>query len=124
MKQAQQGVNRPQRVAGEIRKTLSQILTQETKDPRLQQVTLTECKVSRDLAIVTVYYTLIGVNQDEPAAQEAEKALEKAKGFFRSEIGKRMKLRLTPEVRFFYDTVAENASHIEALIQKALHGGS
>jgi len=121
MDHASQGISRPQRVAGEIRKTLTEILAHETKDPRLQGVTLTECKVSRDLAIVTVYYTLIGQDHDAPAAQAAEKALKKAKGFFRSEIGKRMKLRLTPEVRFFYDTVAENASHIEALIQKALH---
>jgi ribosome-binding factor A len=114
-------VSRPTRVALEIRKTLSEILHRDTKDPRLEKVNITECKISKDLSIATVYFTIIGANEDEPAAQDAIKALEKAKGFFRSEIGKRMKLRITPEIRFFYDTVAENASHIEELIFKALH---
>jgi ribosome-binding factor A len=114
-------VSRPTRVALEIRKTLSEILHRDTKDPRLEKVNITECKISKDLSIATVYFTIIGANEDDPAAQGAIKALEKAKGFFRSEIGKRMKLRITPEIRFFYDTVAENASHIEELIFKALH---
>ncbi|MGC9386053.1 MAG: 30S ribosome-binding factor RbfA [Hydrogenovibrio sp.] len=114
-------VSRPNRVALEIRKTLSEILHRDTKDPRLEKVNITECKISRDLSIAKVYFTIIGANEEEPAAQDAIKALEKAKGFFRSEIGKRMKLRITPEIRFFYDTVAENASHIEELIFKALH---
>lgn len=114
-------VSRPNRVALEIRKTLSEVLHRDTKDPRLEKVNITECKISRDLSIATVYFTIIGANEEEPAAQDAIKALEKAKGFFRSEIGKRMKLRITPEIRFFYDTVAENASHIEELIFKALH---
>ncbi|PLA74361.1 30S ribosome-binding factor RbfA [Hydrogenovibrio sp. SC-1] len=114
-------ISRPNRVALEIRKTLMEILQRETKDPRLASVNITECKVSKDLSIATVYFTLIGVNEQDPAAQDAITALKKAKGFFRSEIGKRMKLRLTPEIRFFYDTVAENASHIEDLIFKALH---
>lgn len=114
-------ISRPNRVALEIRKTLMEILQRETKDPRLEKVNITECKVSKDLSIATVYFTIIGVNEQDTAAQDAIAALAKAKGFFRTEIGKRMHLRLTPELRFFYDTVAENASHIEDLIFKALH---
>lgn len=114
-------VSRPTRVALEIRKTLSEILHRETKDPRLERVNITECKISKDLSIVTVYFTIIGENEQGVPAQNAIKAMEKAKGFFRTEIGKRMKLRITPDIRFFYDKAAENASHIEELIFKALH---
>lgn len=114
-------VSRPARVALEVRKTLSEILQRETKDPRLERVNITECKISKDLSVVTVYFTLIGVNEADQMTQDAIKALEKAKGFFRTEIGKRMKLRITPEIRFFYDKTAENASHIESLIFQALH---
>lgn len=116
-----QEVSRPTRVALEIRKTLTELLHKETKDPRLSLLNITECKISKDLAVVTVYFTIIGKNEADPEVQDALKALQKAKGFFRSEIGKRMRLRITPEIRFFFDSVAENASHIESLIQKALH---
>lgn len=116
-----QEVSRPTRVALEVRKTLTELLHKDTKDPRLAHLTITECKISKDLSIATVYFTLIGKNEADPEVQDAIKALEKAKGFFRSEIGQRMRLRITPELRFFFDTVAENASSIDALIHKALY---
>lgn len=116
-----QEVSRTKRVSLEIRKTLSEILHRDTKDPRLEKVNITECKISKDLGVATVYFTIIGQNELDQPAQDAIKALEKAKGFFRSEIGKRMQLRITPEIRFFYDKVAENAGHIEELIFQALH---
>lgn len=114
-------VSRPTRVALEIKKTLGELLTRETKDPRLQKVNITECKISKDLSIATIYYTIIGVQKNDKEVAEAEQAFKKAKSFFRSEIGKRLRLRITPELRFFYDEVAENASELEVLIQKALH---
>jgi len=57
-------VSRPIRVALEIKKTLGELLTRETKDPRLQRVNITECKISKDLSIATVYYTVIGCQKD------------------------------------------------------------
>jgi len=116
-----QEISRPNRVALEVRKTLTELLHKETKDPRLAHLNITECKLSKDLGVATVYFTIIGKDESDQAVQDAIEALTKAKGFFRSEIGKRMRLRITPEIRFFYDSVAENASHIEALIQKALY---
>lgn len=116
-----QEVSRPTRVALEIRKTLGELLHKETKDPRLQKINITECKISKDLSISTVYFTVIGANKEDEEVADAIQALKKAKAFFRSEIGKRLRLRITPEFRFFYDEVAENASDIEILIAKALH---
>ena len=114
-------ISRAKRVSLEVRKTLSEILHLETKDPRLKNINITEVKISRDLGVATIYFTIIGANEKDEVAQDAIKALEKASGFFRSEIGSRMNLRITPHLRFFYDKVAENASHIEELIFKALH---
>lgn len=116
-----QEFSRVDRVATEIMRTLSEILHKETKDPRLQSVNITECKISKDLSIAKVYFTIIGCNEEDQPAQDAIKALEKARGFFRAEVGKNVQLRITPELRFYYDTVAENASHIESLIFQALH---
>lgn len=113
--------SRTKRVSLELRKTLSEILHRETKDPRLEKINITEVKISKDLSIATIYFTIIGANEQDDLSQKAIQALEKAKGFFRTEVGRRMNLRITPDLRFFYDKVAENAGHIEELIFKALH---
>jgi len=115
------GASRPDRVAEEIRRTLSQLIVKDVKDPRLKKVTFTDCQVTRDLGIAKLYFTYIGAQAQDPEVVAAKQALEKAKGFFRTEVGRQMKLRIVPELRFYYDNAAENASHIEALIQKALY---
>ncbi|NPA71853.1 MAG: 30S ribosome-binding factor RbfA [Gammaproteobacteria bacterium] len=116
-----QAVSRPTRVAQEIRRTLSQLLVREVKDPRFQRINITDCKISKDLSILKVRFTLIGFNKDAPEVNETLEALEKAKGFFRSELGKRLRLRIVPDVRFYYDDIPEHAQHMEDLINKALN---
>ncbi|WP_232023572.1 ribosome-binding factor A [Thiomicrorhabdus aquaedulcis] len=68
-----------------------------------------------------MHFTLIGHNGDDPEVQDVVQALEKAKGFFRSELGTKLRLRIVPDVRFYYDEVPEHAQYMEALIQKALN---
>lgn len=114
-------VSRPARVAQEVRRTLSQMLLREAKDPRFQKMTITDCKISKDLSIVRVHFSLIGHNQGDPEVQETLDALEKATGFFRSELGKKLRLRIVPNIRFFYDSVPEHVQHMEDLINKALN---
>lgn len=116
-----QAVSRPTRVAQEIRRTLSQMLLREAKDPRFQRINITECKISKDLSIVRVHFALIGHNEEDPEVQETLAALEKAKGFFRTELGKKLRLRIVPDIRFFYDNIPEHAQHMEDLINKALN---
>ncbi|HIQ39872.1 MAG TPA: 30S ribosome-binding factor RbfA [Sulfurivirga caldicuralii] len=113
--------SRTDRVAAEIQRILATLLQREVKDPRLQGVTITECRVSKDLSVCKVYFNKLGATQDSPEVAEALQGFDKAKGFLRSALGKQLRLRLTPELRFFYDDVPEKASEIDALIAKALN---
>lgn len=114
-------VSRPTRVAQEVRRTVAELLVRESKDPRFEKMSITDCKISKDLSVAKIHFTLIGHTKDDQEVEDTLKALEKAQGFFRSEIGKRLKLRIVPHIRFYYDDVPEHAQHIEALINKALN---
>lgn len=114
-------ISRPTRVAQEVRRTLAQLLVQEAKDPRFQKITITECQISKDLSVAKVHFSLMGHNSKDPEVEGTLQALEKAQGYFRSEIGKRLNLRIVPQIRFYFDTVPENVQHIEDLINKALN---
>lgn len=114
-------VSRPTRVAQEVRKTVAQLLVQEVKDPRFQKISITDCKISKDLSIANLKFALMGHNESDPEVQDTLAALEKAQGFFRSEIGKRLKLRIVPQIRFHYDNIPEHAQRMEDLINKALN---
>ncbi|WP_178862292.1 30S ribosome-binding factor RbfA [Thiomicrorhabdus cannonii] len=118
---SQQGVSRPTRVAQEIKKTLADLLLREAKDPRFQKMSLTECKISKDLSIATIHFALMGHNQDDPEVQNVLQALDKAKGFLRTELGSRLRLRIVPDLRFHYDSVPEHVAYIEDLINRALN---
>ncbi|HEY9016865.1 MULTISPECIES: 30S ribosome-binding factor RbfA [Thiomicrospira] len=116
-----QEFSRTDRVSQEIFRLLSNMLRRETKDPRLQGLTLTECKVTKDMSLAKIYFTVLGAKSGDVEVEEAIKALEKAKGFFRTELGKQLRLRITPNLRFYHDTVPEHVDHIEQLIKKALY---
>ncbi|QCU90272.1 30S ribosome-binding factor RbfA [Thiomicrorhabdus sediminis] len=115
-----QSVSRPTRVAQEIRRTIAELLVHESKDPRFKKMSITDCKISKDLSIAKIHFALMGHKKDDPEVQETLAALQKAQGFFRSEIGNRLRLRIVPQIRFYYDEVPENAQYIEDLINKAL----
>lgn len=94
---------RPQRVAQELQKEVAIILQREIKDPRLgMMVTVSGVEVSRDLAYAKVFVTFLN-DKDEEAVQNGLKALKEASGYIRSLLGKAMRLRIVPELTFFYD---------------------
>lgn len=105
--------SRPDRVAEEIRHELSSLLAREVHDPGIGFVTLTRVKVSPDLQLARVYYTLIG---DDKARRETEKALERATPFLRRQIGSRIRLRRVPELRFEFDRSVEHQDRIEKIL--------
>ena len=94
---------RPQRVSQELQKEVAMILQREIKDPRLgMMVTVSGVEVSRDLAYAKVFVTFLN-DKDEDAIKHGLKALIEASGDFRILLGKAMRLRIVPELTFFYD---------------------
>ena len=91
---------RPQRVAQEMQKEIAIILQREIKDPRVGlMTTVSGVEVSRDLAYAKVFVN----DKDDAAVKAGIKALQDASGFIRSLLGKAMRLRIVPELTFFYD---------------------
>src|SRR5690625_7119769 len=107
---------RANRVAEQIKQELGDILTTKVKDPRIGFVTVTEVEVTGDLQQATIFVTVLG---DEKKKDDTLIGLSQAKGFIRTEIGQRIRLRKTPEIYFKYDEAFEdrkstrlNSSHV------------
>ena len=92
---------RVERLTSQIERELGSILQRKVKDPCLGFITITRTEVSRDLSFARVYYTVYG---DDDDIRETREALDRARGFIRHELGQTLSTRLTPELRFEYDT--------------------
>lgn len=104
---------RPDRVGEQIRQELGLLLAREVHDPSVGFVTLTRVKVSPDLQMVRVFYTLIG---DDKAKRETQRGLDRATPFLRRQIGARVRLRRVPEIRFEFDASVEHQERIERIL--------
>jgi len=98
-----------------IKREIAHIIQRELKDPGIGFVTITAVEVSVDLKRAKVFYSVLG---DEDSKRESSSALKRASGFIQHEIGKKLKLRYTPEIFFQFDGSVEYGAHIEELIQK------
>ncbi|WP_227395500.1 30S ribosome-binding factor RbfA [Jeotgalibacillus aurantiacus] len=105
---------RSNRVGEQMKKELGDIIGRKIKDPRIGFVTVTDVEVTGDLQQATVYITVLG---DEEQRENTLRGLVKAKGFIRSEIGQRIRLRKTPELLFEFDESIETGNRIESLIR-------
>lgn len=101
------------RVGEQIKKEISQLIQSELKDPRIGFVTVTGVDVTGDLSQATVYVSIMG---DSEQVKSSMLAIEKAKGFLRSEVGKRVQLRHTPELIFKIDESISYGNKIEKLL--------
>jgi ribosome-binding factor A len=108
--------NRPERVAQEIQAAVAELLTRgDIKDPRVGFITITGVKVSPDLSVARIYYSMLGTAQQKAATQEG---LDAAKTFVRREVTKRVKLRISPEVFFSFDPSLDEGDKIERLLKQ------
>lgn len=103
------------RVGEQIKKELSLILQSEFKDPRVGFITVTGVEATNDLSQAKVYLSVLGSDEQK---EETLKALAKGKGFLRTELGRRIRLRHIPELIFKFDSSIEYGSRIENLLQK------
>lgn len=108
---------RSRRVEEAIQRILSEALAGKARDPRLVGVTVTDVRVTRDLSIARVYYSLLS---GEPAAAGVADALGAAVGFLRSTLARELRVRHVPELRFLPDEALARARSLENLIDKAM----
>ena len=107
------------RIADFIRDELAAIIQREMRDPRVGMVSVNQAKVSKDLSWADVYVSSFETKTDDERAELIE-VLNKAAGYFRSELAKRHSMRTTPKPRFHYDEVIERGPELESLINKAV----
>lgn len=107
--------NRVRRVAEQIKKDVSQIIGAQIKDPRIAGITsVTEVQLTRDLRYASVYVSIYGSDVEK---EETLQTLMRASGFIRSEVGRRIRLRYTPEINFFLDNSIEYGTRIDSVIK-------
>lgn len=102
-----------ERMNDRIRLILSELLLAEVKDPRLTGVTVTDVELDRELQFARIYVNALGAEEREA---EVMAGLESAKGFLRREVGARVRLRRTPELRFLWDRSLAYADRVSRLL--------
>ena len=108
---------RPERLAEGIREEVARIVASDLKDPRLGFVTITRVEVTHDLSHARV---LVGVLGGEVEREKSLAALRSAAGFVRREIGRRLRIRIVPEVEFRYDKGIEATDRVARLLDETL----
>ena len=107
--------SRPDRVADQLRSELGLLLTREVHDPGIGFVTITRVQVSPDLQQARVFYTVLG---DDKARKTSARALERAIPFLRRQIGARLRLKRTPDLKWIYDESIAGQDRIEQLLNE------
>ena len=107
------------RVADFVRDELAQIIQRQMRDPRVGFVSVNDVRVSKDLSYADVYVSSLDTTQASEK-QDLVVVLNKAAGFFRSELAKRHRMRTTPKPRFHYDEVVDRGPQMEKLIDAAI----
>ncbi len=110
---------RIKKYADSIKRAVSEILEFKVTDPRKGFITVTKVKMSPDLRLASVYYTVLG--GDEQKIKTAQ-ALKNSKAFIKNELKPSVASRWLPDLRFFYDDTLENAQRIEMLLKKIENG--
>lgn len=127
---------RVQRVADQIQRDLASLIQMEVNDPRVGMVSVTGVDVSRDLAHAKVYVTVMNTLTDDQAVNDSTlsepgdldkleieenlKALNKASGYLRTLLAKRLDTRSVPKLQFYYDASIERGQRLSSLIDNAL----
>jgi len=111
-----QEFSRAQRVSGAIQKELATILYHQVKDQRLKLMTISAVKVTRDLAYAKVYVTVL----DDKQAEDIVAAANKAAGFIRTLLAKKIDFRTVPSLTFIYDKSLKEGQRMAELIDKAI----
>ena len=106
---------RTRRVSETLRAEIAQVISRQMKDPRVHLATVSEVRPTRDLSHAKVLISVLG--DDEDARLEAVEVLVKARGFVRSQVASRVRLRTVPELHFELDRGAEHSQRINEILE-------
>ena len=106
-------VKRADKLSGIVQKAISDIIQFKVKSDKIGFVTVTAAQVTRDLSFCYVYVSILNDKNNEKF-----EALNKIKGFIRTELGREVQMRKIPEIVFKRDESIENYRHIEELLKK------
>lgn len=109
---------RTQRLADQIQRDVSALIRERLRDPRLGMVTISAVKVSPDMSYADLYVTILGRDLDEPA-DAGVAILNKAAGVLRGELGRGLRTRIVPHLRFHVDEVTTRGNRMMGLIAAA-----
>ncbi|MGL5287069.1 ribosome-binding factor A [Aeromonas sp. RU39B] len=112
--------SRTRRVGQQIQREIALILQREMKDPRIGMVTVSDVEVSRDLNYAKVYVTFLQLDNDAERIKEALAILTEAAGYIRSLLGSAMRLRVVPELRFYYDETLVEGMRMSNLVSTTI----
>lgn len=115
--------SRIDRIGDQMQRELAQLIQRDVKDPRVGMVTVNAVKVSRDLGYADIYVSLLSteeLTEDSPEVKESISVLNKASGFLRGQVGRAMKLRVVPHLRFHFDTLQGYSRRMDSLIREAI----
>ena len=111
------GFSRKDRVAEQVRRELAELIRTELKDPRVGMVSITEVEVTADYAHAKIYFSTLAGSEN---LSDVMAGLQKASGFLRRELGKRISIHMTPQLRFVFDQSLERGADLSKLIQEAV----
>jgi ribosome-binding factor A len=111
------GFSRKDRVSEQIRRELAELIRTELKDPRVGMISLTDVEITADYAHAKVFFSTLAGSENLPAVMEG---LQKASGFLRRELGKRISIHMTPQLHFVFDQSLERGADLSKLIQQAV----
>ena len=106
---------RTARVSRQILQELSDVIERELKDPRVGMITLTTVQMTPDLHTARVFFSRLGTPAER---EESRRALEHAAGFLRRELGSRLRLRYSPELRFIVDDSLDVSERISRILDR------
>ena len=112
--------SRTERLSEQIKRDLALLIQRGLKDPRLGMVTVNFCDLSRDLSYADVNVTVMVPDESDEKIVRSLTILNEAAPFLRMELGRGLKVRKVPHLRFHYDDSLQRGARINELIQKAL----
>ncbi len=112
---------RSYRVADQIQRELAELIRTEVKDPRVPStMTIAAVDVNKDLSVAKVFVSTFDLQSDDQTREDAVEGLNQASGYLRKLLGSAMRLRVIPQLRFYYDNVQEDATRLSSIIDDAV----